>query len=137
MFEDNNNDFFAGIDTESTYEVLPNGIYEGHITGLAVKESKANAANRYLKMEITLENRRKVFDNLNYINSNLDKHGKPAAQNIARKSIAIILKYAGIDGSCFGIGKEDALLGLKVKVDLKTETYEGKQSNKVNKYLDK
>lgn len=115
---------------QDSFAALPVGEYRAMISSVTDKENKKGTGN-YLSFELEIiegkyENR-KLFDNVNYKNTN------PAAEQIAWKTLL------AIKNACFGeAAKQPALEdfeGKTLRIKVKQEQYNGQTQNKVVGYL--
>ena len=114
----------AGAAQAGSYSLIPEGEYRGDIVDAQVKQSKTNAANSYLELQIKIEGHGSVWDRLNIWNSN------PKAAQIAKEQLTRLGMAIGVRR----IGDTDELIAKPVRVHVGIEAGSNGYSDK-NKVL--
>lgn len=114
----------AGAAQSGGYSLIPEGEYRGDIVDVQVKQSKTNAANSYLELQIKIEGHGSVWDRLNIWNSN------PKAAQIAKEQLTRLGMAIGVQR----IGDTDELIAKPVRVHVGIEAGKNGYADK-NKVL--
>lgn len=117
------------VNPNAGFEPIPPGNYVMKISNSDVRSAKANPANKYIWLEHTiLEGQyagRLLFNNLNYINTNV------TAANIAAATLSQLCRAVGK----MQIADTAELHGIPFQAQVSIDTKGDRPQNRIDKYL--